>query len=59
METIIITSIYNEIIEYYKNKTFDELEEDDENYKKEHNTDVDIDYDNDEKMSFFHLFRII
>lgn len=46
METVIITSIYNEIIEYYTNKTFDELEEEDANYKNELNNDI---YTNNDK----------
>lgn len=53
METVIITSIYNEIIEYYTNKTFDELEEEDANYKNELNNDIYTNNDSDKEHAIF------
>lgn len=53
METVIISSIYNEIIEYYTNKTFDELEEEDANYREEYSNDIGYKYDSDKEHIIF------
>ena len=53
METVIITSIYNEIIEYYTNKTYDVLEEEDANYKKELKNDIYTNNDSDKEHVTF------
>lgn len=53
METVIITSIYKEIIEYYTNKTYDDLEEEDANYKNELNNDIYTNNDSDKEHVIF------